>query len=241
MEAAFICALLHQGQEFDRGREQLDKVIKMAGGPQSEIAAGCQQEAEQLPGEKKPELALKDAWRPPLPCARPRPRFAKVPICRRPVVPGQQTEDKARGVYEQILAQSPKDPQLEMGALEQIAKIYEQKKESPKAVALYQEYLNKHPDSPIRAEALAHIGAMQKQLGQRPSRPKAMTPAKRRSTGSCQGGQGRREGAMAAGVGRPPIRSSNLAETSKTLNLFLNRTRPAVTGRWPRFAWRNSN
>lgn len=219
-----ICYI--KDHEFDRGREELDKAIKLAGGPQSEVGfEALGMKLSSYLEEKKPEAALKlaletsDTLRTAPPELRQKIQFA---VAQMYLVNKQ--EDKAREIYQRMLAQNPKNPQVEMGALQQIARIYEQKKESPKAIALYQDYVSRHPDSPIRAEALRHIGAMQKQLGQAAESSKSYDASEaeiNKQLAKMAKADDKAQGMLE--LADVQYERGNVAETSKTLSLLLSK------------------
>ncbi len=73
--------------------------------------------------------------------------------------------DQALELLQYLLSREDQRPEEQMFPLERMAALYRQMGQPEKSVAVYEEYLEQHPDSPQRPEILFAIGDYQLQAG----------------------------------------------------------------------------
>lgn len=152
-------------KEFGLAREQLDQYIKLVGGPQTQEGFNALNMKLEIyvKGEKKPEKALSEALATSN-TLRTAPEEARqsIQIILARLYRENKQEKNAAQLNHAILEQWPKNSAIQLEALDGLVYPYsqkDQKRDIRKVVGIYQDYLNKYPQSPIKPIVLFGIGA----------------------------------------------------------------------------------
>jgi outer membrane protein assembly factor BamD (BamD/ComL family) len=153
--------------QFDRGREEIDTLIKAVGPTTPDGLQFLYMKLNSFIVEKKPEKAIAEAQNTSstMHAAPPEVR-QQFQMMTAAVYTAAGKPDKANETYRQVIHDWPAIPELHMAALEGMVGEFQKKKQFDKAIAVYQEYLNTHPATKLKAELHFGIGFFQKQLGQ---------------------------------------------------------------------------
>jgi outer membrane protein assembly factor BamD (BamD/ComL family) len=155
-------------KEFGLACEQLDKYIKLVGGPQTKEGFNALnlKLGIYFKGEGKPEKALTEALA-TSGTLRTAPEEARqsIQITVARLYQENKQEEKAAQLNRAIIEQWPTNSRIQMEALEGLVHAYNQKnpkRDIKKVVEIYRDYLDKHPQSPIKPAVLFKMGAYYK-------------------------------------------------------------------------------
>lgn len=156
-----------QDNDFERGREQLDLTLKDMQTSHPQYLQVLAMKLQSYVYEKKPEKALAEAEATSTSLrAAPLELRQQFQLMLAEVCLANKKDDRAMAILNQVIEQWPDNPELHSEALDRMVWGPQQKKEFDKALVIYQNYLDKHPKTPLKADLLFGIGAYQRQLKQ---------------------------------------------------------------------------
>lgn len=153
--------------EFDRGREELDTLIKEIGLESPDCFDVIALKINSYVMEKKPEKAVDNALA-TSPTLRGAPEKLRqnFQLLLAGLYLNDNKDDKANVICQQIIQEWPNTPELHSAALALMVRSPQAKKEYAKALAVFQEYLKTHPATTLRAEILSDIGLYLKNMNE---------------------------------------------------------------------------
>ena len=153
--------------DFSRGREQCDIVLKAIGTKSPQYISVLDQKIASYFREKKPEQAIDAALATSATLhGAPEQLRQTLQLKLAEIYLANKKEDKAIEICTGAIHNWPDVPQLHLAALDVMSKGPQERKDFKKALGLYETYLKEHPKAEILPEIYFSIGSYLKELGQ---------------------------------------------------------------------------
>ena len=155
-------------QQFERCREELNRTVQAAGGPQTPMgfqAAGLRIETHKA--EKNFEAALADGLK-TSDSLRNAPDEARQMLQMKisELYLANDQEESAMEIFRYWLEDGPSIEKYDRPVLDGMVRIYVKRNELDNAIGVYQDYLKRYPDCSFKGAILFGIGVFGKQMGQ---------------------------------------------------------------------------